>query len=283
MVAICGPRLPRHGTRSIRHHYGDKPHNGVRRRGVDDADASDCTQNVRFFASAHEKQQVRGDRWSAGIIGLGCPILMSGSAIDSPAPGSTVGLLLAAGRGRRFDPTAQLSKLLAPIDGEPLIRASARNLRAATDRLIVVVRDDASAVPIGRALESLDCMQWAYPATEASGIGDSIHHGIAALPADAARVVIALADMPRVRAATIRQLIGAARAPDSIVAPIWHGQRGHPVVFGRAHFAALAACAGDRGAAALLRDRPLQLLTVDDPGVLLDVDTPADLPTPLSK
>jgi molybdenum cofactor cytidylyltransferase len=38
-----------------------------------------------------------------------------------------VGILLAAGRGRRFDPAGLRNKLLQPLaDGEPVVVASAR-------------------------------------------------------------------------------------------------------------------------------------------------------------
>ncbi|HEV7816123.1 MAG TPA: nucleotidyltransferase family protein, partial [Janthinobacterium sp.] len=41
---------------------------------------------------------------------------------------ATVGILLAAGRGRRFDPSGLQNKLLQPLaQGEPVVAASARN------------------------------------------------------------------------------------------------------------------------------------------------------------
>jgi molybdenum cofactor cytidylyltransferase len=59
--------------------------------------------------------------------------------------------------------------------------------------------------------------------------------------------------------------------------PRWRGERGHPVLFGRAHFAALEALNGDRGAASLLREHPVHWVEVEDPGILQDIDRPADL------
>ena len=42
-----------------------------------------------------------------------------------------IGIMLAAGRGTRFDPTGQRNKLLAPLpDGRAVLRASCANLLA---------------------------------------------------------------------------------------------------------------------------------------------------------
>lgn len=53
-----------------------------------------------------------------------------------------VGILLAAGRGRRFDPAGAKNKLLQPLDGLPVVVASARHLLAALPQVVAVVRAD---------------------------------------------------------------------------------------------------------------------------------------------
>lgn len=50
-----------------------------------------------------------------------------------------VGILLAAGRGRRFDPSGTRNKLLQPLpNGEPVAVASARALLAVLPKVIAV-------------------------------------------------------------------------------------------------------------------------------------------------
>jgi molybdenum cofactor cytidylyltransferase len=183
-----------------------------------------------------------------------------------------VGILLAAGQATRFGS----DKLAHPLpDGTPLIQAAARNLRLATDHVIVVLRPDQPTLLDLLGTEDVEIVECV---AAAGGMGHSLACGVSAAPA-ASGWLIALADMPLIRPDTIRQAADLLRAGASIVAPQHHGQRGHPVGFQQAHFPALSALGGDSGARDLLARHAaeLQLFACDDPGVLLDIDTPADL------
>ena len=69
---------------------------------------------------------------------------------------STAGILLAAGRGRRFDPSGVSNKLLAPLrSSEPVVVSSARALLAVLPRVIAVVPVDDGGV--ADALRALGC------------------------------------------------------------------------------------------------------------------------------
>jgi molybdenum cofactor cytidylyltransferase len=63
-----------------------------------------------------------------------------------------------------------------------------------------------------------------------------------------------------------------------IVVPTYQGRRGHPVLWGRAHWPAFQALAGDEGARGLLEALRAYVVEVcvDDPGILKDFDTPQD-------
>lgn len=109
------------------------------------------------------------------------------------------------------------------------------------------------------------------------GMGDSLANGIQhieRLDWDAA--LIALGDMPFVKATTLQQLFNALNTRD-VVVPVHDGRWGHPVGFGKAHFPALARLHGDRGGRAILQAANPFELPVNDPGVLLDIDTPEQL------
>ena len=182
------------------------------------------------------------------------------------------GVLLAAGRGRRFGS----HKLLFPLpDGTPIAVAAARALLAAVPRAIAVVcADDAALIARLRA-EGMGIVP--NPDADA-GVGSSIACGVRALPA-AHGVVIALADMPWLRAEAIAGVVQSLASGSAIVAPAYEGRRGHPVGFAARFREELEALQGDEGAREILarHQESVTLMPVSDAGVLRDIDTPVDL------
>lgn len=187
-------------------------------------------------------------------------------------------VVLAAGRASRFGAGADDSKVLARLDGKPLVRHVAEAALASRARPVVVVIGHAGA-GVRAALGGLDATIVDNPHA-ASGMAGSLKAGVAALPADCAGALILLADMPRVRARTLDALIAAYAAGDrrpDAVAPVFAGRRGNPVLLGRALFGAVAGLEGDVGARALLAQADVREIEVDDPGVSIDIDTRAAL------
>lgn len=205
---------------------------------------------------------------------------MSGADPSAPgndAAGLVVGLLLAGGRGSRFDSGGHHDKLLARIEGQAVAALAAQSLVLACDRSFAVLPP--GKPELERELHAAGCETLITEATRL-GMGHSIAFGVARIleRCQPACIVVMLGDMPRVRAHTISRVIDALRRhPASIAAPVMAGRRGHPVVFSPAHFEALKALRGDRGAASLLHTHTPTLVEVDDPGIFLDIDTPADL------
>ena len=189
-----------------------------------------------------------------------------------------LGILLAAGRGRRFDPLGQRNKLLQILPGpggEPVVVASARKLLAVVSGVIAVVPPDDGGV--GALLSSIGCEVTVCPEAD-TGMGASLVHAIrASLPREPASWLVALGDMPHVASATLRLLSDALAAGAPIAAPVMDGRRGNPVGFGRAHLDALLALRGDQGARRLLQSFPVTEIAVADPGIFRDIDTPADI------
>jgi molybdenum cofactor cytidylyltransferase len=186
-----------------------------------------------------------------------------------------VGILLAAGRGSRFDPSGERNKLLARLPGgEPVAVASARALLAVLPRVVAVVAQEGE---LAQALRTCGC-EVTVCADAARGMASSLVHAVRhSLPAADAWVV-ALGDMPFVRPATIRALTDALGAGAGIAAPSSQGRRGNPVAFAKAHLADLLALEGDQGARRILAAQPVVQVEVADPGIFSDIDTPADLP-----
>jgi molybdenum cofactor cytidylyltransferase len=185
-----------------------------------------------------------------------------------------VGILLAAGRGRRFDPEGVRNKLLQPLEeGSPVVAASARHMLAVLPRVVAVVRDDDDAT--AALLAQLGC-EVTRCADADTGMAASLVHALRQA-AQADGWVVALGDMPRVQPATIAALRQAVAEGAAIAAPVYQGQRGNPIGFGRHHLPALLALAGDRGARGIVNNNPVNDVAVDDAGILLDIDTPSDL------
>ncbi|MBK9624188.1 MAG: nucleotidyltransferase family protein [Rhodocyclaceae bacterium] len=184
-----------------------------------------------------------------------------------------VGILLAAGRGRRFDPSGQNDKLLAVLpSGVPLAVAAARNLRAALPRVIAVIRPQ--AVELAALLRDAGCeVVVCVDADEGMGavLACAIQHCV-----DASAWLVALADMPFISHATYTKLI-TALAQHDLVAPEFDGRRGHPVGFARRYLDDLLSLKGEHGARQLIVQESTFLLSTNDVGVLRDIDTKADL------
>ena len=178
------------------------------------------------------------------------------------------GLLLAAGRARRFG----TDKLAAKLNGRSVIRWSAEAVAPEVSALYVVV-------PLGsndamRSLSRLDvCFveNWARD----EGMASSIRAGIAALPAAVEAVVVTLADQPLVSPMVVRALTERWRVGDvAAVAPLYRDGRGHPVLFGRECFASLATLRGDGGARSVLDSLGPRLALIP-----VDIDAPVDVAT----
>ena len=183
-------------------------------------------------------------------------------------------ILLAAGAGARFGG----DKLLHPLeDGVAIAAHAARNLLAATPDVVAVVRW--GDFPLYDILEQEGCQVTMFQGA-ARGMGASLAHGVAqARGADG--WVVALADMPRVPVAIVKEIIASLAGGALIAAPVHKGERGHPVGFGTALRDELLALDGDQGARAVLeRHRnSVKLVECDDPGVLYDIDRKTDIAT----
>ena len=183
-------------------------------------------------------------------------------------------ILLAAGAGARFGG----DKLLHPLeDGVAIAAHAARNLLAATPDVVAVVRW--GDFPLYDMLEQEGCQVTMFQGA-ARGMGASLAHGVAqARGADG--WVVALADMPRVPVAIVKEIIASLAGGALIAAPVHKGERGHPVGFGAALRDELLALDGDQGARAVLeRHRnSVKLVECDDPGVLFDIDRKTDIAT----
>ncbi len=181
------------------------------------------------------------------------------------------GVVLAAGSARRMGQPKQL----LDWHGEPLIRhAASTALAAGLAPLIVVTGAAGEAVAAALAGLPVQCIA---NQRHTEGQSTSLRCGVEALPPEAGAVAVLLGDQPFVEAAHIAALVAAWRSSQAaIVAPVFAGQRGNPVIFARSVFPELLRISGDQGARAVIAADPARVAFVafDDAAPLADIDTP---------
>lgn len=194
---------------------------------------------------------------------------------DADPSGPVGGVLLAAGRGTRFEGG---NKLLATVDGEPVVRRAAWSLvDSSLAEVVVVVGHEGDAV--AEAVEPLDVTVVHNDAYE-RGQSTSMHRGV-----EHARehgwdaIVFGLGDMPAVDPASVDALVRAyAAGHGTVLAAAADGERGNPTLFDASTYDALLAVEGDTGGRPVMRDaEEVALVETGDPGVLRDVDRDGDL------
>ncbi|MFH9674353.1 NTP transferase domain-containing protein [Streptomyces sp. NPDC017405] len=190
--------------------------------------------------------------------------------------GDVAGLLLAAGGGRRL---GGRPKALLPHRGRPLVEHAAGVLRTAgCERVHVVLGARADEVRARAELGGcvlVDNPDWA------DGMGSSLRAGLASLAGTGVRAaLVSLVDQPGIGPAAVARVLGAYEDDKSLVSAAYAGVRGHPVLFGAAHWRGIAAsAAGDRGARAYLAAHAAEVRLVEcaDIAEPYDIDTEADL------
>lgn len=174
-------------------------------------------------------------------------------------------IVMASGLSERYGK----NKLLEKLDGREVILHAAGNLAEAGFRPLAVTRS-----PEVRAL--LDREGIACVLHEGARKSDTMHVGILGLDPDAAGWLFMPGDQPLVRPATLRRLAEQFfRSPERAVRLGSGGTPGSPVLFPAGCREALLAYTGDRGGAAVLKEKqiPCDLVEAEDPRELWDADT----------
>ncbi len=181
-------------------------------------------------------------------------------------------VVLAAGSATRMPGS---HKLLEIVDGQPLVAfAVEAALASGVDPVVVVTghkaREVRAALPDGARV--------VHNAAYADGLASSLRTALRALPANIDAVVVALGDMPFIRARHFEMLAEAWR-PGSIVVPVRDGRRGNPVLWSATFIDEMCGLHGDAGAKGIMARYPDAVieLPADDDAVFTDVDDAHDL------
>lgn len=166
--------------------------------------------------------------------------------------GLVAAIVLAAGEASRFGSPKQ--RLLLPTVLERL---------RATSLDDVIVVEGAYRLDVPSWVRLVDCPEWEH------GPGASLRCGLRALASDVDAAVVVLADGPDLSPGAVERVLESWRDRGDVVAASYGGERGHPLVVGRASWAKVP----DEG----LRALPARLVPCDDLGPPGDVDLPEDL------
>ena len=186
---------------------------------------------------------------------------------------AAIAIVPAAGRAERFGG----GKLIADIDGEPLVNHTLKALLdGGVERVIVVVAPDAT-FPTVNLLNDPRVSLTINP-DPSRGMFSSIRAGaVAAIDGDP--ILVLPADMPFVKSETVAAVLSAARDSGTIVSPRFNGRHGHPVALpGRLRDAILTATPSTT-LSTLIEAHAADRIEVEvaDPGIRRDVDVPGDL------
>lgn len=181
-------------------------------------------------------------------------------------------IVLAAGASRRFG----ADKLLAEVAGKPVIRWSVDALSEFAGEIVVVVAAQHDAV---RDALHATSARLVVNEQATSGMGTSLACGVRALGPEVDAVLVVLGDEPGLTRRHHARVLDRYRAGGvAIVAPMYGGGPGHPVLFDRGVFPELLVLTGDTGARAVVNRDPRRVATIEmGESHPIDVDTPADL------
>ena len=191
-------------------------------------------------------------------------------------------VILAAGQSSRYRAGGgqDLTKLVAKLDGKPIVRRVVEAALTAKARPVVVVTGY-ERNSVEEAVADLG-VELAFNPKFVSGLASSLRVGLSAMPRNVVGALVLLGDMPWIGPRLADALIDAflARKEALAAVPLRKGRRGNPVLLGRELFEAAMCLEGDEGARRLigaLNADELVEVEAPDVGVTSDIDTPDDL------
>jgi CTP:molybdopterin cytidylyltransferase MocA len=192
-----------------------------------------------------------------------------------PEPAKPTAVVLAAGKGERYDGCKQL----APLRGKPLLQHvldSVNKINWKFKPLLVLgyESEEISSEIDSTGFRPVINEYWK------DGMSTSLTLGVDKTPEASSGYLFFLGDMPLVRPSITRKVLRKVAEGGSIVAPTFRGKRGFPVyLHSKWKGSLLDETSGDRGARDLInRNREaLTLISTEDRGVIMDVNDKNDL------
>ena len=186
-----------------------------------------------------------------------------------------IGVLLAAGRGRRMGRTKQLVPWRADDEDKPLVAAAFDAIAPVCEAMVVVLGHETDAVAAALANRPFKRVSSDPDAPMFASVRRGIETAIEINPG--ASVFLHPADHPTVSRETLHALIdAAAKHPSAAIIPQHNGAGGHPVLIPAERLPAILKYNGAGGLQAHWASEPAGCVRVpvEDAGVLLNVNTP---------
>ncbi len=184
-------------------------------------------------------------------------------------------LIPAAGASRRMEGA---DKLLEEVDGEPILRRTARIAGAAGGTVLVTLPESGPYLAARRATLTGLAVHLLPVADAHEGMAASLRAGAREIgPAEG--MMVLLPDMPEIEADDIRRLAATfAEDPHLPVRATTEdgAEAGHPVILPRRLMQELSILTGDRGARIVLEGEYVRLVPLRGRRAVTDLDTPED-------
>ncbi len=179
-------------------------------------------------------------------------------------------IILAAGKSTRM----RFPKLSLTIRGKGLLQHVIDNaLKSKVDDVIVVL--GAGSEKMRKEINPGKARIIINPFFN-EGQSTSLKAGLKSISPESRAVIILLGDQPFINDATLNALIDKYRESGSpIVAPVYNGKRGNPVLFDRALIPELINTSGDKGGRAIIGKYAHRIATleIDSSLIGIDIDT----------
>lgn len=185
------------------------------------------------------------------------------------------GIVLAAGLSSRM---GQSKPLLPWLNDKTVIEHILEQVQRTTLAQIVVVTGYGGEQVAAKAL-ALGIRALANPDFAQGEMLSSLKVGLLAQPEFISAALVILGDQPRIEASIVQQIIDAyTLGKGEIVAPVYQGQRGHPMLISRRFWdEILALPAGGAPREVIQQHRDVLFrIDVETDSVLSDIDTPED-------
>ena len=182
-------------------------------------------------------------------------------------------LIMAAGESRRFGSC----KLLANIDGKPMLQRSIELAQSTDASLIRVVtgrwHQEVKQAQTSGLINDIDLI---YNSDWQQGLGNSIATGISQVASLCDEALVLLADQVRVSGEDLKRLT-LRDDKNQLACASYSKTLGPPAIFPAQFFPELEKLSGDKGAKKLLSELTITDCQIDIPRAAFDIDVPADL------
>lgn len=184
------------------------------------------------------------------------------------------GIILAGGESSRI----KYPKALLSIKSETFAESIVNKMKRSGVGPVLLVTG-ADHQEIKDTLEERIQAELVYNEQFAEGQISSLKAGLRSIPSNSVGVLVWPVDLPLVMEQTAFRILAAFLANSkSIVVPVLHTRRGHPVFYGKNVIESILSLPAGENAKNILRHHHKDILEieVDDPGILIDIDTPED-------